>query len=75
MIKHGATMSTIKPSEIEITEEKVFIATDINETESEDCTMYEYNLTEYDKDEYIKVMNASIEDTQIALCEVYELLA
>ena len=75
MIKHGLTMSTVSPAEIEITEEKVFIATDIKETDGEDGTMYEYNMTEYDKDEYIKVMNASIEDTQIALCEVYELLA
>lgn len=42
---------------------------------------YEYDLTQYDKDEYIDIIdekNASLEaevtSTQIALCEVYELL-
>lgn len=42
---------------------------------------YEYDLTQYTKDEYIQMIdekNASLEkqidDTQIALCEVYELL-
>ena len=43
---------------------------------------YEYDLTQYTKDEYIKMIdekNAALEtqvtDTQLALCEVYEMLA
>lgn len=42
---------------------------------------FEYDLTQYTKDEYISMIdekNASLEtqvtDTQLALCEVYELL-
>lgn len=44
--------------------------------------LYQYNEVQYDKDEYIHLMsekNAALEtqvtDTQIALCEVYEMLA
>ena len=42
---------------------------------------YEFNMTQYEKDEYILMMsekNVSLEkqvtDTQLALCEVYEML-
>lgn len=44
-------------------------------------TGYEYDLTQYSKDEYINLIddkNESLEtqitDTQLALCEVYEML-
>ncbi len=43
--------------------------------------LFQYNEVQYDKDEYIKLLdekNASLEqqmtDTQIALCDVYEML-
>lgn len=87
MIEYGRQRSTIEPPELELTETKVFVASDItpiSEPDTEDqpgFTGYEFDLTEYEKDEYIKLQaerNASLEqqvtDTQIALCEVYELM-
>lgn len=49
--------------------------------ESGERTEYEFTLTQYTKDEYIRAMidkNATLEtdmtNTQLALCEVYEML-
>lgn len=49
--------------------------------DQEGFTGFEYNLVQYDKDEYIKMIddkNSSLEqqmtDTQVALVEVYEML-
>lgn len=87
MIEYGRQRSTVKPLELELTETKVFVASNIipvNEPDTEDqpgFTGYEFDLVEYDKDEYIKLQaenNAALEqqmtDTQLALCEVYELM-
>ena len=87
MKQYGTQRSTVKPEDVEITESKVFTYESITEIkvknpESDDeVTMYEFTLTEYDKDEYIKVMsekNSELEnqltDTQLALCDVYELI-
>lgn len=87
MIDYGTQRSTVKPLELELTETKVFVASNIisvNEPDTEDqpgFTGYEFGLVEYDKDEYIKLQaehNAALEqqmtDTQLALCEVYELM-
>ena len=53
-----------------------------NPESDDEVTMYEFTLTEYDKDEYIRIQaekNASLEEqmtqTQVALCDVYEMLA
>lgn len=88
MKQYGTQRSTVKPEDVEITESKVFSYEDITEIkvknpESDgEVTMYEFTLTEYDKDEYIKIQaekNASLEEqmtqTQVALCDVYEMLA
>lgn len=87
MIDYGTQRSTVKPLELELTETKVFVASNISpvaEPGTEDqpgFTGYEFDLAEYGKDEYIKIQaekNAALEqqvtDTQIALCEVYELM-
>lgn len=87
MIEYGRQRSTVEPLELELTETKVFVASNIipvNESDTEDqpgFTGYEFDLVEYDKDEYIKLQaenNAALEqqmtDTQLALCEVYELM-
>ena len=61
MIKYGRQRSTVKPEETEIKESKVFIASGIMEVnkdgteEQPGFTGYEFDLTEYDKDEYIKL--------------------
>lgn len=88
MKQYGTQRSTVKPEDVEITESKVFSYKDITEIkvknpESDgEVTMYEFTLTEYDKDEYIRIQaekNASLEEqmtqTQVALCDVYEMLA
>ncbi|MFR8718584.1 MAG: hypothetical protein ACLVE7_04120 [Coprococcus comes] len=88
MKQYGTQRSTVKPEDVEITESRVFSYEDITEIkvknpESDDeVTMYEFTLTEYDKDEYIRIQaekNASLEEqmtqTQVALCDVYEMLA
>ena len=83
----GKTRSTVKPDEMVTDEFSVWIHTDIKEVNEPGTdnqagfTGYEFNMVQYDKDEYILMMskkNASLEsqltDTQVALTEVYELL-
>ena len=75
--------SSIKPKNIEILKNKVFVSNNITEVEknfdNETYTEYEYELIEYSKDEYIKLLaqkNTELENsltgTQLALCEIYE---
>ena len=77
--------STIKPNEIEIDEYSVWINSDIHEIKVPDenslHTEYEFNQTQYSKDEFIRLMseqNKNLEDkltdTQLALCDVYEMI-
>ena len=83
----GIVQSTVKPSEVDIKDTKVFIASDIKEVKEEGTDGqpgfegYSYNLKEYDKDEYIKSLqdkNAELEDettqVQVALTEIYEMI-
>jgi len=87
MKQYGTQRSTVKPEDVEITESRVFSYEDITEIkvknpESDDeVTMYEFTLTEYDKDEYIRIQaekNASLEEqmtqAQEAMCEIYEMM-
>lgn len=87
MIDLGTTFSTVKPSAVDIKETKVFVASDITEVHEEGndgqpgFDGYSYNLKEYDKDEYIKLIqdkNTELEDettqVQIALTKVYEMI-
>lgn len=87
MIEYGKQRSTVKPLELELTETKVFVASNIapvNEPgtdEQPEFVGFEFDLTEYSKDEYIKLqaernadLEKQIDDTGIALCEVYEML-
>ena len=75
--------SAVKPSEREFTETKVFVYTDIKEvvesSENGDINLFEFNMIEYDKDEFIELLsdkNKSLEseitEIQLALCDVYE---
>lgn len=87
MKQYGTQRSTVKPEDVEITESRAFSYEDITEIkvknpESDDeITMYEFTLTEYDKDEYIRIQaekNASLEEqmtqAQEAMCEIYEMM-
>ena len=77
--------STIKPKEIEIDAYSVWVNSDVKEISVTDehgaHTEYKYNQKQYSKDEYIKLMseqNKALEDkltdTQLAICEVYEMI-
>lgn len=87
MKEYGKQRSTVKPLELELTETKVFVNSDIvqvNELGTDEqpgFTGYEFTLTEYEKDEYIKLqaeknesLGKQVTDTQVALTEVYEMI-
>lgn len=87
MIDYGKTRSTVKPDEIELTESKVFVASNIVPVDEPDTVDqpgfhgFEFDLKEYSKDEYIQIQaekNAALEvemtNTQIAIVEVYEMI-
>lgn len=77
MKDYGTAKSSIKPEEIVIDEYSVWVKTDITRTTGG----WEYHMVQYSKDEYLALMdekNAALEeqltDTQIALCDVYEMI-
>ena len=83
MKDYGLQRSAVKPSEREFTETKVFVYADIKEvvesSENGDINLFEFNMIEYDKDEFIELLsdkNKSLEseitEIQLALCDVYE---
>ena len=88
MKDYGKVSSFVKPEPKVIDKYSVWINTDIKEVSvtapqkpEETITLYQYNQVQYDKDEYIKLIdekNAQLEvqltDTQLALCEVYEFM-
>ena len=85
MTEYKNVQSTIKPNETEIDAYSVWVNEDISEItvadENGEHTEYQFNQKQYGKDEYIKLMseqNKSLEneltDTQIALCDIYEMI-
>lgn len=85
MIDYGIVKSTVKPEEKIIDEYSVWINADIKEVaapdDEGDRIEFQYHQIQYTKDEYIKLIdekNAALEeqltDTQIALCDVYEMI-
>ena len=90
MIEYKDTRSAERPAEVDIKETKVFVATNIHTVEVNDYDMsdepttrieYEFDYIEYTKDEYLHLMiernnelENEITDTQLALCDVYEML-
>lgn len=85
MTDYGRIRSTIKPETIEVDEYSVYENTEITETtvdiDGEVHIEYEFTQVRYRKDEYIKLQaeqlaaqDAQIVDTQLALCDVYEML-
>lgn len=87
MIDYGRQRSTVRPQTLEMTETKVFAASNIvpvkeqGTEEQPGFIGWEFDLIEYGKDEYIKIqaeLNDSLLEeitaTQLALCDVYEML-
>ena len=87
MKEYGTVRSTKQPESKVIDDFSVWVAENITPVsepgtdEQPGFTGYEYDLTQYTKDEYIQLIdekNASLEaeitSTQLALCDVYEML-
>ena len=87
MIDYGKQRSTVRPDDLELTETKVFVSSNIKEVneagtdEQPGFTGYEFDLLEYDKDEYIKMqakksadLENEITQAQVAMCEIYEMM-
>jgi hypothetical protein len=76
MKNYGIQSGSTRPPEIEMTDNSVFIASDIvpfeEEIDGHTLTGYHYNYTEYTKNEYILKLHQDVIDTQVALCELYE---
>ena len=77
MKSYGTVKSAVRPEAKVVDEFSVWVNTDIAET----ADGWEYHMVQYTKDEYIKLMdekNAELEsqltDTQLALCDVYEMI-
>ena len=77
MTDYGIVKSAVRPEAKVVDEYSVWVNTDIAET----ADGWEYHMVQYTKDEYIKLMvdkNAALEeqltDTQLALCDVYEMI-
>ena len=88
MQQYGKVRSTQQPETQVIDEFSVWVAENITPVsepgtdEQPGFVGYEYDLTQYTKDEYIKMIDeknaalgTQVTDTQLALCEVYEMLA
>jgi len=75
----GMTIKDTRPEGVEITELKVFVATDIEEVDAElddgqRHKEFHFNLVEYDKDEYIQLLQQQVQETQDGLVELVDLL-
>lgn len=66
--------STVRPDARVIDEHSVWINDDIREIETDELTEYEYEQVRYGKDEYMMMLESRLLDTQLALCDVYELM-
>lgn len=86
MIEHGIVRAIVEPEPVTVDANSVWVAKNVQEVAVQDeqgeRTEYEFSLTQYTKDEYIRALikqNQTLEtdivNTQIALCEVYELMA
>lgn len=87
MINHDRVRSTIEPERLTIDEYSVWVADNIeqveveeeiindeNEIETVTTIMYEYDLVQYTKDEYILMQTSQMTDVEMALVEIYESL-
>lgn len=77
MTDYGIVKSTVRPEAKVVDEYSVWVNTDIAET----ADGWEYHMVQHTKDEYIKLMDeknteleSQLTDTQLALCDVYEMI-
>ena len=83
----GTVKSAVRPESMVVDEYNVWVHTDIQETTETDpmtgdeINGFQFHKVQYEKDEYIHMMadqnsamEADLTNTQMALCDVYELL-
>ena len=71
------TRSAVKPQPKVVDEFSVWIADNIHtitmtDEDGNEREEYEYDLAQYDKDEYIKLMDDRNDDIEMAIVELYE---
>lgn len=86
MVNYGKVRSCVKPEPVVIDEFSVWQHTDIQEVsenvgKENEFVGYEFDMIQYEKNEFIlnqtaenAALQKQITDTQLALCEVYELM-
>jgi hypothetical protein len=78
VVNHGKVRACTSPENITIDEYSVWVAENIITVTVQDeegtHTEYEFDLKQYDKDEYIHSMDDQLTDAQLALCELYEII-
>ena len=71
---YRSVSSSVKPEAFSTDEKSVYIAANITESELDDesgiTVLYTYDLTKYDKDEYILLQGEQITELQMALIEL-----
>ncbi len=76
MVDYGRQRSTVKPESMVLDENSVWIYTNITPVEETvgDAVFsgWEFNMVQYTKDEYIRMLDTQLTDTQLALVEMYE---
>lgn len=84
MKDYGTVRSTVRPEPVKVDEFSVWKHSDIHEIaenigEENEFIGWEYNMLQYDKNEFIKMqiseskqLSEQIMDTQLALCELCE---
>ena len=78
MTNYGRVRATESPENVVVDESSVWISENITTVTVTDeqgtRTEYEFDLKQYEKDEYIHAMDDQLTDAQLALCELYEII-
>lgn len=75
MINHGKVQSTVKPQAIEIDDNSVWITENVNVVSTTDFEGFEYDLTQYTKDEYIQILDERDKMKSDAILELSDMVA
>lgn len=71
MIEHGKVRSTVSPEPLVVDEHSVWVHSNITPLEEvvgeETFVGFEYDMIQYEKDEYIKIVTESTKGTELTL--------
>lgn len=74
------TGSEAQAQELIIGVDTVYVHTDIKKLDQKDeqgndMNLYQYHEVQYSKDEYIRLLNSQVTETQEAIADIYETIA